>query len=293
MTQESPAEELVRDALNRTAHALPPLPDLVPEALREGHRRRVRTRALAVGSAFAAVTAVTLGLSVLGPWLQSGPGTEPGAPPAAPPRASLSPPTPDASPTAPRRNGAVPSAPDPAPTAAPTSVPSPSPPPAALTAERAERLKSFRRQAAATLEALLPPAVGNVVPVDGDVFGYRADSGGTLRPVHLSVRRDPGGRPPSCPAAADPADCATFALGDGSRALALRPPVAGRPGTTVSLQYRFRGSTVTLAVSPAAPGAETRPVTVGELLGVVRSERFRELVAYAEAYGVLDGGGAP
>ncbi|MGW6539694.1 hypothetical protein ACWGBV_05595 [Streptomyces sp. NPDC055051] len=63
---------LLRDALDRTTDGLPPLPDLAPLAVREGRRRRARSR-LAVGSAaFAVVTAGALGLTLL-------PGAGPGA----------------------------------------------------------------------------------------------------------------------------------------------------------------------------------------------------------------------
>ncbi|WP_272921311.1 sigma factor, partial [Streptomyces sp. SID2119] len=73
-------EEIFRDALHRTADALLPLPDLVPDAVREGERRRVRSRGLAVAGTFVAVTAVTLGLALLGPLLRQTPDTEPAAP---------------------------------------------------------------------------------------------------------------------------------------------------------------------------------------------------------------------
>ncbi|GAA3071908.1 hypothetical protein GCM10017562_44150 [Streptomyces roseofulvus] len=64
---------LLRDALDRTADALPPLPDLVPLAVREGRRRRARSRLAAGTAAFAVVTAGALGLALL-------PGAGPGVP---------------------------------------------------------------------------------------------------------------------------------------------------------------------------------------------------------------------
>ncbi|MFI8255786.1 hypothetical protein [Streptomyces filamentosus] len=56
---------LLREALGRAAGDLPPLPDLVPLAVREGRGRRARTR-LAVGAAaFSVVTAGALGVALL------------------------------------------------------------------------------------------------------------------------------------------------------------------------------------------------------------------------------------
>jgi len=94
----SPEEEIFRDALHRTADALSPPLDLVPDAVREGRLRRARRRGLAVAGAFVAVTAVTLGLALLGPLLRPAPDAEPAAPPPGP---SLTRPVPDPSPTRP------------------------------------------------------------------------------------------------------------------------------------------------------------------------------------------------
>lgn len=123
----SPEEEIFRDALHRTADALPPLPDLVPDAVREGERRRVRSRGLAVAVTFVAVTAVTLGLALLGPLLRQTPGTEPAAPAPGP---SITRPTPAPSPdpTEPVTGMPIP-APSSPPTATPPSSPSSSPSP--------------------------------------------------------------------------------------------------------------------------------------------------------------------
>ncbi|QCW78915.1 hypothetical protein EQG64_20880 [Streptomyces sp. S6] len=89
-------EELFRDALCRTADDLPPLPDLVPDAVREGQRRRARRRGLAVAGAFTAVTCVTLGIALLGPLLRHAPDAEPAAPPSGP---SITRPVPEPTPT--------------------------------------------------------------------------------------------------------------------------------------------------------------------------------------------------
>ncbi|MEW2070282.1 hypothetical protein [Streptomyces sp. NPDC007346] len=77
-------EELFRDALHRTAGTLPPLPDLVPDAVREGQSRRSRNRGLAVAGTFVAVTAVTLASPCWDPWCDRHPTPSPPRLPAPP-----------------------------------------------------------------------------------------------------------------------------------------------------------------------------------------------------------------
>lgn len=114
----SPEEEIFRDALHRTAGTLAPPLDLVPEAVRQGRLRRARSRGLAVAGAFVAVTAVTLGLALLGPLLRPAPDTGPAAPAPGP---SLTRPVPDPSPTRPTPG------PSPDPTEPVTGMPTPTP----------------------------------------------------------------------------------------------------------------------------------------------------------------------
>ncbi|WP_079134341.1 MULTISPECIES: hypothetical protein [unclassified Streptomyces] len=109
-------EELFRDALHRTVGALSLQPDLVSDAVREGHRRRSRSRGFAVAGTFVAVTALTLGLSALGPRLLPGPDTGPAAP-SVPTVSRPAPPPAAASPT-----------PSPRPTEQPPDMPSPTTP---------------------------------------------------------------------------------------------------------------------------------------------------------------------
>ncbi|MEV6858024.1 hypothetical protein AB0M89_30035 [Streptomyces microflavus] len=114
----SPEEEIFRDALHRTAGTLAPPLDLVPEAVREGRLRRARSRGLAVAGAFVAVTAVTLGLALLGPLLRPTADTGPAAPAPGP---SLTRPVPDPSLTRPTPG------PSPDPTEPVTGMPTPTP----------------------------------------------------------------------------------------------------------------------------------------------------------------------
>ncbi|WP_030709398.1 hypothetical protein [Streptomyces griseus] len=290
-------EELFREALHRTVGALSLQPDLVSDAVREGHRRRARSRGYTVAGAFVAVTALTLGLSVLGPRLLSGP--EPVSP--AGPSLSLpaSPPTPS-----PRRTEQPPDMPSPTATPVPTESaavpPAPPGPPApslsvppGLGPEEAQRLEEFRQQAARALDALLPASVGHVRPADDDPGSYAGRRGGVVHAVRLSVVPDPGSPEPACRDIPEKGlTCVALTLDDGTPARAYRQAVADRAVTEVSLQYRSGRSTVALSVSPARSGAGGTPVTAGDLVRVAESPRFRELIAYADENPVAWGGAA-
>ncbi|MFD4026952.1 hypothetical protein ACFWRV_26110 [Streptomyces sp. NPDC058576] len=295
----TPDEELFRDALHRTAGPLSLQPDLVPDAVREGHRRRARSRAYAVAGTFVAVTALTLGLSVLGPWLLSGPNQEPASP--AGPSLSLPAPTPTPSP---RRTEPLPDMPSPTATPVPTesaAVPPvpPGPPapslsgPPGLGPQEAQRLADFRQQAAGVLDALLPASVGTVLPAGDDPEAYQGRHAGVVHPVRLALRPDPGSPEPACRDLPEKGlTCESVTLDDGTPAQAYRQSVEGRTGTEVSLQYRYGRSTVALSVAPAPTGAGGTPVTAEDLVRVVQSPRFRELIAYADENPVAWSGAA-
>ncbi|WP_217223819.1 hypothetical protein [Streptomyces anulatus] len=289
-------EELFRDALHRTVGPLSLQPDLVPDAVREGHRRRARSRAFAVAGTFVAVTAVTLGLAVLGPWLLAGPDTGPAAPagpslslPAATPSPLRTEPRPDMpSPTStpvPTESAAVPATP-------PLSSPSASVP-SGLGPEEAQRLEDFRQQVAGALDTLLPASVGTVLPVGDGPESYQGRRGGIVHSVRLSVRPEPGGAAPACRDIPEKGlTCEDLTLDDGTPARVYRQPAEGRTGTEVSLQYRSGRSAVALSVSPAPSGAGGAPVTAGDLVRVAQSLRFRELIAYADEHPVPLSGAA-
>lgn len=295
----TPDEELFRDALHRTAGALSLQSDLVSDAVREGRRRRVRSRGYAVAGAFVAVTALTLGLSVLGPWLLSGPDPEPVSP--AGPSLSL-PASPSAPP--PRRTERPPDMPSPTATPVPTESaavpPAPPGPPAptlsvppGLGPEEAWRLDEFRQWAARTLDALLPAPVGDVRPVGDDPGSYAGRRGDVVHAVRLSVHPDPGSPEPACRDLPEQGlTCEAFTLDDGTPARAYRQAVADRTVTEVSLHYRSGRSAVALAVSPARSGTGGTPVTAGDLVRVAESPRFRGLIAYADENPVAWGGAA-
>ncbi|WIY78089.1 hypothetical protein [Streptomyces anulatus] len=288
-------EELFRDALHRTVGPLSLQPDLVPDAVREGHRRRARARAFAVAGTFVAVTAVTLGLAVLGPWLLAGPDTGPAGP-------SLSLPARTSYPS-PLRTEPRPDMPSPTSTPVPTDsaavpptppAPTPSAPvPPGLGPEEAQRLEDFRQQVAGALDALLPASIGTVLPVGDGPESYQGRRGGIVHSVHLSVRPEPGGAAPACRDIPEKGlTCEDLTLDDGTPARVYRQPAEGRTGTEVSLQYRSGRSAVALSVSPAPSGAGGAPVTAGDLVRVAQSLRFRELIAYADENPVPRSGAA-
>ncbi|WP_426499623.1 hypothetical protein [Streptomyces sp. D54] len=293
-------EELFRDALHRTVGPLSLQPDLVPDAVREGHRRRARARAFAVAGTFVAVTATTLGLAVLGPWLLAGPDAGPAAP--AGPSLSLPAPDPTASPS-PQRTEPRPDMPSPTSTPVPTEsgavpatpplpTPSASAPPR-LGPEEAQRLAEFRQQVAGALDAQLPASIGTVLPVGDDPESYQGRRGSVVHSVRLSVRPEPGGPAPACRDIPEKGlTCEDLTLDDGTPARVYRQPAEGRTGTEVSLQYRTGRSAVALSVSPAPSGAGGVPVTAGDLVRVAQNLRFRELIAYADANPVERSGAA-
>ncbi|OCC10904.1 hypothetical protein [Streptomyces sp. PTY087I2] len=292
--ERSRDEELFRDALHRTVGALSLQPDLVSDAVREGHRRRARSRGYAVAGAFVAVTALTLGLSVLGPLLLSGPDPEP-VPPAGPSLSlSATPPT-----SSPRRTEQSPDMPSTTATPVPTESAPPGPPapslsvPPGLGPEEAQRLEEFRQRAARALDALLPASVGAVRPAGDDPGSYAGRRGDVVHAVRLSVRPDPGSPEPACRDIPEKGlTCEAVTLDDGTPARAHRRTLADRAVTEVSLHYRSGRSTVVLSVSPARSGAGGTPVTAGDLVRVAESPRFRELMTYADENPLAWGGAA-
>lgn len=252
LSPRSPDEELFRDALHRTVGPLSLQPDLVADAVREGHRRRARARAFAVAGAFVAVTAVTLGLAALGPRLPAGPEAEP----AAPPGPSLS--SPALAPS-PRRTEPRPEMPSPLPT--PESKAPPAEP--------------------ATPPTSTPPLSAPPGPGHGEATrpeGFRPGPGGAA-PACRDIRQTG-------------LTCESRALDDGPPARHFRQPAAGRTGTEAPLRYRSGRGTVALSVSPAPSGAGGAPVTAGALVRVAQSPRFRGLIAYADEHPVSRSGAA-
>ncbi|MFF3172748.1 hypothetical protein ACFVQ0_08990 [Streptomyces sp. NPDC057900] len=300
---------LIRAAMEQATDGAPTLPDLVPAALVQGHRRRTRARA-AIGAVVTGVVALgTLG-AVLPLWSGNGNGngngnggTEPARTWSAAARPTSIAPTPS---------------PENAPTSTPTDVPSPassgpvSPVPtdapelptvhiepspgqssmADLPAAERTRQQKFQRHAALLLSELLPRKVGSVHPVDLAVSRYQAGIGSEVYPVVLSVRPGSGRSvaPQEAPCPQYPDDlphCERATLPDGTEARALTS-VAGPDGspaaTRTLVRFTYRDSAVVLSVGGDDGTGGPSPVTAGQLLAVAGDSRFLELVEYATAH---------
>ncbi|WP_157869981.1 MULTISPECIES: hypothetical protein [unclassified Streptomyces] len=248
---------MLRRAMDRTAQELPPLPDLVPVAVRQGRRRRARARLTVAGGVFGTVTAAALGLTLL-------PGADPGtALPASPPAAF---------PSAYRTPVRV------EPTPGQT-------PPEKVSAEEGARRAQFQQQVSALLDELLPASVSDVRPVADEVSSYRITAGGTVFPVKLSVRPAENERLPDCRNIPSKRTTCEEAGLDGGRTAQVYGMAVNDPGTLGSrVVTRYGRSSVLLSVDPSA-GASA-PVTPDQLLAVVRDPRFTDLLKYADAYPV-------
>ncbi|MEU8503712.1 hypothetical protein AB0C40_03075 [Streptomyces brevispora] len=253
-------EALFRTAMTRATQTLPPLPDLAPQAMSLGRRRRARTRAAMTGAAFATVTVLALGLTVLpsltgrtddGPAAPAAPSSGIGSPSAASPK-------PDGS-------------------AGPPSK------------EERARLADYQKKAAGRLDVLLPDAMGAVNPVsDDDMRSYLARAGERAYPVALTVRRSPGASLRPCEDdSAKGLTCRVSRLEDGRVAHVYTLPRVPGSGTEVSLQFREGDSEVSLTVSPDKATGAAAPVTVKQLLTGVSDPGFRQLLQYADRHPVL------
>ncbi|MFD4372620.1 hypothetical protein [Streptomyces sp. NPDC058486] len=269
---DSPEERALRGALTEAVDALPPLPDLVPAAVRVGRRRRARARAAKAGGAFGLVTAVALGLAVVNPWHG---GREVNLP--------AVPVSPSVTGTGPGRE--------------PVHVeprPGETFPHARLPEAARARLDVFQQRAAVVLDDLLPAAVGAIRPYDNDVRDYRGEGepGGDARAgapytVRFSVRPSTGPAE-TCPALPKKGvTCRTERLADGTPAQVTRAPSNTRGAREVTLTYRHGRSDVQLSVTPDAGAAGSAPVSPADLVRLADDNRFRDLVREADARPIL------
>lgn len=272
---------LIRAAMEQATDGAPALPDLVPAALVQGHRRRTRARA-AIGAAVTGVVALGVLGAVLPMWGGSG-GTEPARTwSAASQRTSI--------------------APSPMPTNAPSPVSTDTPQPPSVhvepspgqssmadlpAAERA-RQEEFQRHVALLLGELLPQ-VGPVHPVDLTVSQYQAERGGNVFPVVFSVRTesDRSVAPQEGPCRNHPdrkLRCKRAVLPGGIEAHAVTvvtDPEGSPASTSTIVRFTYGDSTVALSVDGDEDTREPSPVTADQLLAVAGNPRFLNLVKYA------------
>ncbi|MGN5634151.1 hypothetical protein [Streptomyces sp. AC154] len=296
---------LIRAAMEQATDGAPTLPDLVPAALVQGHRRRTRTRAT-IGAVVTSVVALGALGAVLPLW-NGGGGTEPARTWSAAARPTSIAPTPgpeDAPTNVPSPvSSDAPSGASSAPTSpVPTDAPEPStvhiePSPgqttmADLPAAERKRQEKFQRLVALVLGKLLPRKVGPVHPVDLAVSQYRAGVGGEIYPVVLSVRpeSDRSVAPQEAPCRQYPDGllrCERAVLPDGTEAQAVTS-VAGPDGspaaTSTLVRFTYGDSAVVLSVGGDDGTGGPSPVTADQLLAVAGDSGFMDLVKYAAAH---------
>ncbi|MFE1343183.1 hypothetical protein [Streptomyces sp. NPDC058757] len=255
----------LRDALDRTAEELPPLPDLVPLAVRDGRRRRARARFATAAAAFGVVTAGALGLTLLP---ANGPAP---AMPAAPPSSPGASASPSAEPDASHPPVVVEETP---------GVPPPDNPDGLSDAER-ERRAVHQQRVAVLLDELLPSKVTEIRPVKDKVSAYRITADGKHFRLTVSVRPTDDRSVDDCPDRPDPRIvCETVAL-DGDHAAQLLSMQANEPGTLAAyVRFTYGGSRVRLSVEPERLSS---PVTPRQLFAVAGDPRFLDLVKEADA----------
>ncbi|NML50222.1 hypothetical protein HHL19_11165 [Streptomyces sp. R302] len=251
----------LRDALERAAEELPPLPDLVPVAVREGRRRRARARFATAATAFGVVTAGALGLTLL-----PGGGPAP-AMPAAPPSS----PGTSAGPGA----GYPPVVVEETPGVTPPDNPD------GLSPAERERRAVHQQRVAALLDELLPAKVTEIRPVKDEVAVYRITADGKPFRMVVSVRPTDDEALKECPNLPEHKVVCEAVTFDGDREADLLSMPVNQPGTFASyVNFLYGGSRVQLGVEP---DDVTSPLTPRQLLAVAEDPRFLDLVEAADA----------
>ncbi|WP_371634367.1 hypothetical protein OG693_23175 [Streptomyces sp. NBC_01259] len=298
---------LIRAAMEQATDGAPTLPDLVPAALVQGHRRRTRARAT-IGAVVTGVVALGAFGAVLPLWNGSGSGgTEPArtwsaasrpsgiAPTPAPENVPTDVPSPVSS-DAPSGATSAPASPVPTDAPEPSTVhiqPSPGQSSMAdLPAAERKRQQKFQRLAALVLGELLPRKVGPVHPVDLAVSQYQAGVGSEIYPVVLSVRpeSDRSVAPQEAPCRQypdGPLRCKRAVLPGGIEARAVTS-VAGQDGSPAAastlVRFTYGDSAVVLSVGGDDGTGGPSPVTADQLLAVAGNPEFLELVKSAAAH---------
>lgn len=262
----------VKEAMDRMATALPPLPDLVPGAVSQGRRRRARKRLTVVAGALGVAAVTTLGAMAL-PGQGGGPRAGAGS---------------DGVTTAPTDSAA----PEPYRTpvhVVPTSDERPEGSLEGLPAAERKRYEDFQQRAAVALDKTLPAAVGTIRPLDSTVIGYQGESDGAVFHVAFSVRPDDGA--PEGPCEDVPGKgmtCETAELPGGIEA-AVRISASGSLATTsTSVTFGYGVSDVRLDISPDEEAGVSAPVSARQLVDGIRESGLLDVVRYADENPLLE-----
>ncbi|MFD7643916.1 hypothetical protein ACFV4P_25040 [Kitasatospora sp. NPDC059795] len=260
--ERAPEALFMREAMEELTDDLTEPVGLTARAMRDGRRRRLRSR-LAVGGAAACTAALAVtGLAAVVPGVGSVPGTgvvQMGDAPA--PRVF---PTVTFSPT--------------------TAPPSASPTDSGSYAEQ-QRIEAFRQATAAALQDLLPPEVGQIRLVADDVSGYLATSpqGGTWF-IRFSVSPAPNDTTQRTCRPADTAKggtCRDEKLPDGTPVVVRVEPESDGSVITDAIFHLDR-SAVAVSVSPHERKGSSAPVTADQLTAFVRTPQVLDLIRQAD-----------
>lgn len=265
---------MVKDAMDRTARELGPLPDLVPGAVSQGRRRRARRRLAVAAGAFGVATVAALGAVAL-------PGGDGGARSAGAGSGGTvtSPPAVAATPEPYRTPVHV----------APTSGETPEGSLEGLSPTERTRFEDFQQRAAVALDRALPEAVGTILPLDSTILGYRGEQGGKVFHVHFSVRPDDGEPAGECfDEPGKKLTCVRAELPGGIEAKVLVSGSGSPETTATSITFTYGGSDVRLEVAPDEAAGASAPVTAEQLADGVRESGLLDVVRYADEHPLLE-----
>ncbi|GAA4838210.1 hypothetical protein GCM10023235_11710 [Kitasatospora terrestris] len=270
--EDAPGVLFVREAMGRVAGELVPPPGMTLRAVREGRRRRLRSRLAIGGAVLGTAVLASFGLTAV-----LGTGTGPGSGGAG---------------TVPLAAGdGTPARVFPTVRLSPTASPPPTASPSASGGTNGERVRveAFRQRTAAVLQDLLPPGVGGINLIDDQVSGYLGKSPQGSYFIRFSVRPAPNGpRERTCPAGAPGklGTCTLVELPDGASASVQVVPEGDGTVTLTRASFHFGGSDVSVSVSPDDSTGGSAPVTADQMAGFVLAPRVLDLVQEADLHPV-------
>ncbi|MFI9783530.1 hypothetical protein ACIHEI_08490 [Kitasatospora sp. NPDC051984] len=263
MHDQAPEALFVKEAMDRVTDDLAEPIGLTARAVRDGRRRRLRSR-LAIGGAAACTAALAVtGLAAVLPG--TGNGTGPvgaqvgGAPPRVFPTATLTP------------------------TVAPTAPPTPQ-----SEAERL-RIEAYRQATAGVLQDLLPPEIGQIRLVSDDVSGYLATSSHGEHFIRFSVApaQAGSGQRLCLPAGLETkGTCLVMELSDGTPVTLRVMPEGDGTVTATSATFHFGNSDVSIFINPDDRASSSAPVTDKQLAHFVAEPRVLDLIRQADQHPV-------